>query len=40
MKRSEINKALKELEAACEQYRCYLPPFCHFTPEPGQSIGH
>ena len=31
MKRSEINKALKELEAACEKYHCYLPPFCHFT---------
>ena len=33
MKRSEINKALKELEAMCEKYHCYLPPFCHFTPE-------
>ena len=40
MKRSEINKALKELEAMCEKYRCYLPPFCHFTPEQWQSIGH
>ena len=33
MKRSEINKALNELEAMCEKYHCYLPPFCHFTPE-------
>ena len=40
MKRSEINKALKELEAMCETYRCFLPPFCHFTPEQWQSVGH
>ena len=40
MKRSEINKALKELEAMCEKYHCYLPPFCHFTPEEWQNIGH
>ena len=40
MKRSEINKALKELEAMCEKYHCYLPPFCHFTPEQWQTIGH
>ena len=40
MKRSEINKALKELEAMCRRYCCYLPPFCHFTPEQWQSIGH
>ena len=40
MKRSEINKALKELEAVCEKYHCYLPPFCHFTPEEWQDIGH
>ena len=25
MKRSEINKALKELEAMCAQEHCYLP---------------
>ena len=40
MKRSEINKALKELEAMCEKYHCYLPPFCHFTPEEWQNKGH
>ena len=40
MKRSEINKALKELEAMCREYKCYLPPFCGFTPEQWQSIGH
>lgn len=33
MKRSEINKALKELENMCKEYKCYLPPFCDFTPE-------
>ena len=40
MKRSEINRALRELEAMCEKYCCYLPPFCHFTPEQWQHIGH
>jgi len=33
MKRSEINKALKEMESACKKYSCFLPPFCNFTPE-------
>ena len=40
MKRSEINKALKELEAMCVKYNCYLPPFCHFTPEEWKTKGH
>ena len=40
MKRSEINKALKELEAMCAEYKCYLPPFCGFTPEQWKHIGH
>ncbi len=40
MKRSEVNAALRELEAMCEKYCCYLPPFCHFTPEQWQDIGH
>ena len=40
MKRSEINKALKELEAMCAREHCYLPPFCHFTPEEWQPKGH
>ena len=38
MKRSEINKALKELEAMCAREHCYLPPFCHFTPEEWQPV--
>ena len=29
MKRSEINKALRELEAMCKREHCYLPPFCN-----------
>lgn len=40
MKRSEINAALKELEAMCRKYSFYLPPFCHFTPEEWQTKGH
>ena len=40
MKRSEINKALKELEAMCTREHCYLPPFCNFTPEEWKSKGH
>ena len=40
MKRSEVNKALRELEAMCEKYSCYLPPFCHFTPEEWETKGH
>lgn len=40
MKRSEINKALKEMEAACKKYCCYLPPFCNFTPEEWKEKGH
>ncbi len=33
MKRSEINAALKKMEAMCKTEHCYLPPFCDFTPE-------
>ena len=40
MKRSEINRALKELEAMCRKEHCYLPPFCHLTPEQWQHLGH
>ena len=40
MKRSQINAALRELEAMCEMYRFALPPFRHFTPEEWQSKGH
>ena len=40
MKRSQINAALRELEAACARYCCYLPPFCHITPAQWQTLGH
>ena len=40
MKRSEINKALKELEAMCARHSFCLPPFCHFTPEQWLELGH
>lgn len=39
MKRSQINKALKEMEMMCKKHNCYLPPFCHFTPEGWQNKG-
>lgn len=40
MKRSEINQALKELEAMCKKYHCFLPEFCSFTPEEWETKGH
>ena len=40
MKRSQINKALKELEAMCAKHCCYLPPFCHMTPADWETAGH
>ncbi|MFI3172609.1 MAG: D-lyxose/D-mannose family sugar isomerase, partial [Eubacteriales bacterium] len=33
MKRSEINKALKDMEALIAEYKFALPPFANFTPE-------
>ena len=40
MKRSEINRAIREMEAMCAQEHCYLPPFCHFTREEWLKKGH
>lgn len=40
MKRSDINKALKEMEAFINEYRFALPPFCHFTPEEWKTRNH
>ena len=40
MKRSEINAALKEMEAMVKEYRFAVPPFCDFTPEEWQEKGH
>lgn len=39
MKRSEINKALAEMEAFVKEYRFALPPFCSFTPEDWKTKG-
>ncbi len=39
LKRSEINAALRELEAMCARERCYLPPFCSFSPEYWETLG-
>ncbi len=35
----KINKALKEMESACKKYKCFLPPFCDFTPDVWKSKG-
>ena len=40
MKRSEINRALQEMEAALARYQIQLPPFCRFTPEEWREKGH
>lgn len=40
MKRSEINRALREMEAMIKQYRFALPSFCHFTPAEWEKKGH
>lgn len=39
MKRSDINRALKEMEAMCKEHCCYLPPFCYLTPEQWEHAG-
>ena len=40
MKRSEINKALKELENTIHKYSYYLPKFADFTPDEWKHKGH
>ena len=40
MKRSEINKIIKEFEGLLNEYKFALPPFCHFTPEEWETKGH
>ncbi len=40
MKRSEINRALKEMEEMVCACGFALPPFCHFTPEEWAGKGH
>lgn len=39
MKRSEINKVIKDMEALCREYRFALPPFCNWTPVQWQQKG-
>ena len=40
MKRSEINKALKEMEQLVKKHGFSLPPFCDFTPVQWKTKGH
>lgn len=40
MKRSEINRALKEMEAMIQKYCFALPPFCGFTSKEWEEKGH
>lgn len=40
MKRSRINRALREMEEMCRLHGWYLPPFCHVTPEQWSTLGH
>jgi len=40
MKRSEINKVLKEMEDFINKFKFALPPFCHFTPDEWKTKGH
>lgn len=40
MKRSEINRALHQLEDMCTSCGWTLPPFCNFTPEEWAEKGH
>ncbi len=39
MKRSEINAALREMEAFCADLKYPLPPFCAFPPEAWGKLG-
>lgn len=40
MKRSEINRALREMEDMLKRCRFPVPPFCSFTPEEWRTKGH
>lgn len=40
MKRSEINTAIRRMEALAAKHGHILPPFCSWTPEDWQSRGH
>ncbi len=40
MKRSAVNAALREMETMIASSGISLPPFCHFTPDDWQHLGH
>ena len=40
MKRSEINKAIREMEALVKKHGFALPPFCNWTKEDWANKGH
>ena len=40
MKRSEINKVIKEMEALTKKFSFSLPPFCNWTPEEWENKNH
>ena len=40
MKRSEINRCIKEMEELVRKNGFWLPPFCNFTPEEWKTKGH
>ncbi len=40
MKRSEINRSIREFEAMLKKHRFELPPFLSFTPEEWRQKGH
>ena len=40
MKRSEINRALRDMEKMIDRWSFKLPPFCYFTPEEWNEKGH
>ena len=39
MKRSEINRALRDMEKMIDRCSFKLPPFCYFTPEEWKEKG-
>lgn len=40
MKRSDINRALMEMETFINEHQFALPPFCYFTPQEWNTKGH
>ncbi len=40
MKRSKINRCIKEMEQMLEKHCVVIPPFCHFTPEEWKTKNH